>query len=110
MLFHVVSNESSAECVKFANGKIYASGYEHVNGKDNATIWIDGVANHLTDGTKNAAAESLFIHNNNVYVAGYEVNENGDVGIIKVWKNGQEIVLTDGTMYAYATGIYVVNK
>jgi hypothetical protein len=104
------TNESYAECVKFANGKIYVSGWEHFNGKDNATIWINGIANYLTDGSKNAAAQSLFIHNNDIYAAGYEENESGNAGIIKVWKNGEETALTDGTKNAYATGIYVTNQ
>ena len=42
----------------------------------------------------------------NVYVAGWEINTQG-IDIAKLWKNGREQNLTDGTSYGRAYSVYV---
>ena len=88
---------------------MYVVGWEHISGKDVATLWINGKATYLTNGNKNATAQSLFVLGNDVYVTGYEANDSG-TGIIKVWKNGEAISLTDGVFEAYATDIFVTTN
>src|SRR6188768_1789387 len=43
-----------------------------------------------------------------VYVAGYDYR--GDYRVATYWKNGQPIILTDGTKEAWATSISVVGS
>ena len=43
------------------NDKVYVTGYENVNGKNIAKLWIDNSSINLTDGTENAKAFSVFI-------------------------------------------------
>jgi hypothetical protein len=66
-----------------------------------ATVWKNGVAQKLTDGTNNAGALSVFVFGSDVYVAGYDGN------VATVWKNGEAQNLTDGTYEAKANSVFV---
>ena len=60
-----------------------------------AKIWKNGIATSITDGSKNAQANSVYVVGNDIYVAGYE--SNGTNKVAKVWKNGIATSLTDGS-------------
>jgi hypothetical protein len=70
-----------------------------------ATLWKNGVAEHLTDGSESAWALGLAVHGGDVYVVGYESNGSRDVA--KLWKNGVAQELTDGKNDALATAVSV---
>ncbi len=79
---------------------IYVAGvYQNENGTRVATIWKNGVAQHLTDGTNDAEALSVFVFGNDVYVAGYDSGA-------KLWVNGVAQELLDG---AIASSVYITN-
>lgn len=59
----------------------------------------NGVATNLSDGTKNALANAVYVYGNDVYVAGDE--DNATVRVAKVWKNGIATSLTDGTKQTF---------
>lgn len=61
-----------------------------------AVLWKNGVVTYLTDGSHQAAANSVFVSGTDVYVAGYENSTWGDIA--KVWKNGVATKL-DGGLY-----------
>ena len=91
---------------------IYVAGYEY-NGSSIqvAKYWKNRIAVTLTDGTNNAAANSIAVVGSDVYVAGYETNGNDwRPRVAKYWKNGQEFALNDGTNYAEASSIAVVGS
>ena len=79
---------------------VYVVGFEN-NGS--AKLWKDGVVSNLTDGTKAAFAQSVYVANNDVYVAGDE-RENGKL-VAKYWVNNEEVKLTDGQKYSRAYSI-----
>ena len=90
-----------------APADIYVAGHAtNSSGNDVATVWKNGVAQSLSDGTRDAYAYSVYVSCSDVYVAGYEVNPIG-YRIAKVWKNGVAQSLTDGTRDAYAYSIFV---
>lgn len=87
--------------------KVYVSGYEDVNGKNAATVWLNGVPTPLTDGTATALANTLFVTGTDVYAAGYQKNNTTNRKVAKIWKNGQEEVLSDGVYDSQITAIHV---
>jgi hypothetical protein len=96
---------------------VYAAGWEsNLAGIKVAKIWKNGVATNLTDGTKEAEANSVFVSGSDVYVAGGEKNVSG-LWIAKLWKNGIASDLTingnSGVAYSvYVSGVdvYVAGK
>jgi hypothetical protein len=74
-----------------------------------ATWWVNGTANHFTDGTNYEYATDIQVINGHVFACG--AGNQGATGtryIAKYWKgDGTEIKLTDGTNNAFATGIAV---
>jgi hypothetical protein len=60
-------------------------------------IWKNGVADNLTDGTKQAVGNSVFVNNGDIYVAGYE--NDGTTCTARVWKNKTGTSLASG-LYA----------
>jgi len=52
-----------------------------------ATFWKNGKPQRLSDGKNKAGAESIFVSDGDVYVAGYD----GDLA--KIWKNGVSLSL-----------------
>ena len=85
---------------------VLVAGYES-NGTNNvATYWIDGQEIKLSDGTHNASANSIFVSNNDIYVAG---SDNGAV----YWKNNREIRLpADDATSVFVSGndVYVAGS
>ena len=75
---------------------VLVAGYES-NGTHNvAKYWVDGHDIKLSDGTRDASANSMVVSNNDVYIAG------SDSGAV-YWKNNNEIRLSGDN----ATSIFV---
>ena len=94
--------------------KVYATGYERIwstnpSQKNTATVWRDGIATALTDGTQTARGNSITVDtDDNVYVAGIE--SNGSRNVAKLWINGAENNLTNGANNGYASSVIVDNE
>jgi hypothetical protein len=84
---------------------VYVSGYENNGTKGVAKYWKDGVAVSLTDGTKNAYANTVFVSGTDVYAGGYENNATKNVA--KIWKNGVATSLTNGSNDGFIASVFV---
>jgi hypothetical protein len=93
--------------------EIYISGYEG----SRAVYWRNGQKVQLTDGTYNAGASSIFVADNDIYVAGYEYGNNSQ-SAAKYWKNGQAIMLalattlgsTSSSLFVLENNVYVAGR
>ena len=94
-----------------SNRDIYVAGWE-INGSEIgvAKYWKNGVAVSLTDGTRSASAFCIAVVDSDVYVAGFEYENNGTRFVAKYWKNGVAILLTDGTNNSEALSITVAGS
>lgn len=86
---------------------IYVAGTEVSGASQIAKYWENGSSVSLTSGTI-AYATSIYVYNDDVYVAGFEENSNG-VNVAMYWKNGRQYPLTNGASDAEAHSIFVYN-
>ena len=73
-------------------------------GNSIAVLWKNGVEQKLTDGTRRASANSVYVSNNDVYVAG-SIGGNA-----VLWKNGKEECVIEGFFYSQANSVFVFNN
>ena len=106
---------AEANSVFVLGNNVYVVGYGAYE-RTIATLWVNGVAQNLTDGTRDAEANSVYVVGNNVYVVGYEVSGQeltDDYGftsyrrVAKLWINGVAQNLSDGTRDAEANSVFV---
>lgn len=85
---------------------VLVAGYES-NGTNNvAKYWIDGHEVILSDGTNSAQANSIFVSDNDLYIAG---SDNGAV----YWKNNSEIRLSGSdasSVFVSGNDVYVAGS
>ena len=93
------TQKAEANNIYIFKGNVYITGCEYYGiGLEHAAIvWRNGVVQNLTDRTQSAAL-SVYVYNSDVYVAGYEYNEQG-FKVAKLWKNGIGQNLTDGSSH-----------
>lgn len=99
-------SRSYAYSVTVADGHIYAVGYTtkiYENGECVvATLWVDGVAQVLTDIKKSSQAWDVVVKNGSVYVSGYIGGQP------VIWRNGEAGALRyENSDAACVTSIYV---
>ena len=85
---------------------ILVAGNELIDSHYVAKYWIDGQGIMLSDGTHDATANSIFVSDNDVYIAG---TDNGAV----YWKNNREIRLSDGSansIFVAGNDVYVAGS
>ena len=98
--------KSYAYSVTVADGHVYVAGYTTVTYENGecavATLWVDGVAQLLTDIKKSSQAWDVVVKNGNVYVSGFIGGQP------VIWRNGEAGALRYGnTDASCVTAIYV---
>jgi len=97
------SDDDNWACGVYVLGNdVYVAGTE----SGRVVVWKNGIPNYLTDGTNYSEIFSMCGSGEDIYVAGYE--ENNDFNYTaKLWKNGTAINLTDGSSHAEANSVFV---
>lgn len=90
---------------------VYVAGMEiNSGGKNVAMYWRNDTVVKLTDGTRDASAQSIFVSGNDVYVAGYQDKVGSLLNIATYWKNGTAFPLSitgTGGPFDVANSIFV---
>ena len=103
-------SHSGARSVFVSGNDVYVVGSD----SQTATLWKNGVAEKLTNGSNPTYALSVFVSGNDIYVVGYE--RRGSKVVAMLWtKRGESGSwesknLTDGSRDAYASSIYVIDN
>lgn len=117
-----LTDGSQSNCIVYSlfvsNGDVYAvgiEGYVTTRSITVAYIWKNGISSFLTTAPQTAGAHSVVVYGNDVYVGGYsdDVTIEGIFNIpykAKIWKNGIQSSLTDGTRYASIKSIFINNN
>ncbi len=102
---YLTKKESYATSICVENGHVYVAGWEYLEYENGpcavATVWVDGVAQHLTDERKSSQARCVAVKNGNVYVSGFLGNSAA------IWKNGNVELLSDGAIPVGITSIFI---
>ncbi|MBS9463184.1 Ig-like domain-containing protein [Flagellimonas sp. 389] len=92
----------SVECLVTIGPKVYVVGDDG----DVISLWKNGIGENLTVDNSDSNGNSIYVDNNDTYVAGY--TNNGMERIATVWKNGTVLhSFTDGTKDAKAKAVFV---
>lgn len=95
----VLSQHPSCAYSVFAQGKVYAAGYEKIGDKYFATLWSNSVTARLSNLT--SVAYSVCVSQGKIYVVGAIENANGVYNAV-VWKNGVSTILSTNSSAAYS--------
>lgn len=123
-----------AKAVFVSGTDVYVSSEENINQQDGnlpgyqgigstplsksvVKIWKNGIPDNLTDGTKQAIGNSIFVNGSDIYVAGYE--NDGTTCTARVWKNkiassvgsglyGKTGIINANSVFVHKDDLYVV--
>ena len=115
------TQNAKANSVFVWGNDIYVAGYEYSRQPNQlgsyvsvAILWKNGIAQNLTDGTCFANATSVYISQNNVYVAGNEELYDAEGGYALLWKNGVAQTLPGGrssfSVFVSGNDVFVAGK
>ncbi|WP_460684816.1 hypothetical protein [Niabella aquatica] len=112
------SNIADNYKLAFLEKDIYSVGFESTGSLNEfnqkrlvAKYWKNQTAVELTNGSKNARAYDIFMHNKSVYIAGYEDNKatGATERMSCFWKDGQQHFIPRGDYPTSVQCIYVNN-
>jgi hypothetical protein len=105
---NLLANFADAYGIVVSGSDVYVSGSDFVGSKITAKYWKNGNAFQLSDGSRQAYANSIAVVNGTVYASGTD-------GLYRCyWKNGIKIILYDGNPTSdydsYAKGIAILGN
>ena len=102
------THSSEIHSVFGTGNDVYATGVE-LTGKYSTILWKNLEKQNLSNASLWAIGYAVYVWDNNVYVAGTGINtENSIHTVAKLWHNGVQQDLTDGTHEAAAYSVFVV--
>lgn len=102
-----VIQHAAASSMFITSNNQYVLINQYTNSNANVKLWKNGQITSITDGSRNEVGNSMYVSNDDVYIAGtdYAIRT-----IAKVWKNGVPTTLTDGSRDAYAKSVFIKNN
>ena len=97
----------NANSVFVNNNNVYVAGsivFENTLNPQ-VILWTNGIATNISNNENHELARSLFVDEDDIYIAGYGF-EN-EIQVVKFWKNGN---VTDGLNHAHANSIKIYNN
>jgi hypothetical protein len=103
------TSDSSAKSILVSGSDIYTAGNYYLAGRYEACYWKNSTRIDLETLNEGSYAYSMFIYNNDIYIAGIYVEHIESEYISKAcyWKNGTRTNLTTDNEYAVARSIFV---
>ena len=97
------------KAIAASGGNVYVCGkLANESGQTRATLWTNGVAKTLAEGSGNTNAYKVRVEGSDVYVAGFDVVDGK--ASPAVWKNGTRMLLNfNSSVGAGANALYVKN-
>lgn len=95
----------------FGTKTLYACGYEsNSSGKNVAKYWYNDEEVALSNGTRDAIAQAIWVEGNNIHVVGALDQENSNLNVPTYWLNGVETPLSNTAgVLDNATDVFVTD-
>jgi hypothetical protein len=105
----IAETSSSAYAIALSGGDVYVAGVqEQPAGIPNPVYWKNGVLHRLqTNMSGGAIANSLALSGSDLYIGGWA--SNGQHNVALYWKNGNPVILSDGSSNAGVMSIAIYN-
>ena len=100
----------SGSDVYFLGTERLASKVSKVGVNNKVVVYKNGKPTYLTDGSTYTDPHRIFVVGSDVYFLGKGYDELTEKGILKLWKNGEVTNITDGTIDAVATDLFVTQN
>lgn len=93
--------------ITILNDDVYSAGYSYDTTRTHALVWKN--SNIIFKATEVSLANSIFIHNGDVYTGGLLGRYSKDSTIACYWKNGQVVKLSEQLENTQVTSLFVTN-
>lgn len=106
--FRTIADVARPTSIFVSGSNVYITGYSTRNDITHRILgkyWKNGNVTILTDSLKSGTVNSVFVSNNDVYMAGNETSQVNN--LVEYWKNGVAVPLIDGPIAGSANSIFV---
>ncbi|HSF44551.1 MAG TPA: hypothetical protein VLA58_01030 [Chitinophagaceae bacterium] len=105
-----VYSASMLNSVFISGSDIYVAGHRDYDYIGYPALWKNGVTQNLDNALNYGEANSVFVLDTNVYVAGWTLDQGTSAGTAKLWINGSQRNLAPNSYTSAAAAVFVVKK